>query len=573
MTLRYLYNKKKNYRNNLQFNNISNFEALILGNRDITDYKLIDMFLNPTLDKLHDPFLLNDMDLAIEILIDAIDNNEKIRIFGDYDQDGISSVITLLKGISYFHSDVDYDIPDRVVDGYGLSERMVKKAHEDNVDLIITCDNGISAFDNIEMIKKLGMKVILTDHHQIHKVQKDDWINQVLPEADCVINPKRLDSTYPFDDLCGCGVAFKFMQALFDTLGGDLQYLYSLLEYVALGTICDVVDLVDENRIFVIEGLKRINAGKNKALNAILEENNWQKEVDGYTIGFIIGPCMNSTGRLSSAKIAVEMLKEESSENIKEYARNLYNLNQERKKLTEEALTISKEIIEKHYKNDDVLVIHIPHIEESICGIVAGRIKELYNRPTIILTESMNEDILKGSGRSIDNYNIFVEVNNFKELLESFGGHPLAVGLSINTKNLDQFRRSLIERSTLKDSDFEKVINIDALVDISVIDYKFIDMLNSFKPFGKKNPKITLADRDVKIVDFKLVGRNKNTLIVNFLKGGKYIKAIKFNAIEDYDYIERKIKEDKHILDIIYYPEINEFNNKKSIVLKLTDIR
>ena len=446
----FIYNKKDNYINNLKNEDITKLQALILGNRDIVNPNTVDMFLRPSLSKLHDPFLLKDMDKAVDIIIETMKNGREIRIFGDYDQDGIASVMTLLDGLLYYYDFVSYDIPQRVKEGYGISTGMAKKAIDDNVSLIITCDNGITGFEQVKMLKDAGVNVIITDHHEIETSTDGEWQSQILPEANAVINPKRLDSSYPFDDLCGAGVCFKLMSALYNKLDGDLDYLFGLLEYVAMGTVCDMVSLTDENRIFVIEGLKRLNYTDKLAIKAILEESSWDKEIDVYTLGFILGPTMNATGRLSTAKDAIKLLMEEDIDEIYSLAKNLVELNNERKTLTEEGLDKCIKIIEENnYHKDDVIVVYENSINESICGIVAGRIKEKYYRPAIILSNSNTEGLAKGSGRSIDSYNIYEEVSKYKNNLESFGGHPMACGLSIRNNLIDDFRKFLNENSKL----------------------------------------------------------------------------------------------------------------------------
>lgn len=574
MSRRFIYNKKSNYKNNIRINGITKLQALILANRDIIDNNTVDMFINPDLSKLHDPFLLNDMDKAIDIIAESMENNEKIRIFGDYDQDGISSVTTLVEGISYFYDNIDYDIPDRVTDGYGVSFNMVKKAKEDGVKLVITCDNGISAFDEIDLLKKEGIKVILTDHHQIKKEEKDGWIDQILPNADAVINPKRLDSTYPFDDLCGAGVSFKLIEALFITLGGEDEYLYSLLEYVAMGTVCDIVSLIDENRIFVKEGLRRINNTSKLGIKALLDANSWNKEVDSYTLGFVIGPCMNATGRLSSAKFAVEMLLEDDKDRAYEYARNLVELNKERKILTENGLDTAISIIEENnLSKDDIIVVYCPDIEESICGIVAGRIKEKYQRPAIVFSNSSEENIAKGSGRSIEAYDIYSEIFPYSDNLVSFGGHPMACGLSIEIDKIDDFRKFLNDNSKLEESDFEEIINIDVKLDISKLSLEFAESLSNLRPFGKSNPKPVFADKDISIKSLKMLGKNKDTMKIVFNKNNRDLNSIKFFAKDDYEYIKDNYNKGKRKFDIVYYPDINEYNGVKTLQLRIIDIR
>lgn len=576
MTKWYIYNKKNNYLSNLKNKNITKLEALILANRDIVDPKVVDSFINPTLEKLHDPFLLKDMEKAIDLIIETMENGESIRIFGDYDQDGISSTMTLLDGLLYFYDDISYDIPDRVIDGYGISDRMIDRAIEANVSLIITCDNGISAIDQVKRLKENGIKVIVTDHHQVSKKEDGEWVEQILPQADCVINPKRLDNTYPFDDLCGAGVAFKLIQALYQRLDGDMEYLYGLLEYVAMGTVCDVVSLTDENRIFVREGLKRINNTEKLAIKALVEENSWNREVSAYTLGFIIGPCMNATGRLSTAKLAIDMLMEDDIEKIRTYAKKLVSLNTERKELTNIGLEKTLEIIkDKKYYNDDIIIVDVENIEESICGIIAGRIKEKFNKPTIIMTQSSQDGILKGSGRSIEAYNIYKEVFEIKDVLESFGGHPMACGLSIRSDKVEEFRQKLNDKSKLKKDDFVNIINIDAQIPIDKLSLEFAESLQRLEPFGKDNPKAKFADKNLFIKNINMIGKNNNTMKMILNKNGRDIEAIKFNAQKDYKYLSDKFKANiiGNKIDAVFYPDINEFNGRRNLQVKLIDIR
>lgn len=576
MTKWYIYNKKNNYLSNLKNKNITKLEALILANRDIVDPKVVDSFINPTLEKLHDPFLLKDMEKAIDLIIETMENGESIRIFGDYDQDGISSTMTLLDGLLYFYDDISYDIPDRVIDGYGISDRMIDRAIEANVSLVITCDNGISAIDQVKRLKENGIKVIVTDHHQVSKKEDGEWVEQILPQADCVINPKRLDNTYPFDDLCGAGVAFKLIQALYQRLDGDMEYLYGLLEYVAMGTVCDVVSLTDENRIFVREGLERINNTEKLAIKALVEENSWNREVSAYTLGFIIGPCMNATGRLSTAKLAIDMLMEDDIEKIRTYAKKLVSLNNERKELTNIGLEKTLEIIkDKKYYNDDIIIVDVENIEESICGIIAGRIKEKFNKPTIIMTQSSQDGILKGSGRSIEAYNIYKEVFEIKDVLESFGGHPMACGLSIRSDKVEEFRQKLNDKSKLKKDDFVNIINIDAQIPIDKLSLEFAESLQRLEPFGKDNPKAKFADKNLFIKNINMIGKNNNTMKMILNKNGRDIEAIKFNAQKDYKYLSDKFKANiiGNKIDAVFYPDINEFNGRRNLQVKLIDIR
>lgn len=572
----FIYNKKQNYINNLKLGNISKLDALILGNRDIIDPKKVDMFINPSLDKLHDPFLLNDMDKAVDLIINTMKNGGEIRIFGDYDQDGIASVMTLMDGLLFYYDNITYDIPHRVDEGYGISSKMSDKAIEDKVSLVITCDNGITGFEQIDNLKEAGINVIVTDHHQIHKEENDEWLDQILPNADAVINPKRLDSTYPFDDLCGAGVSFKLIQGLYNKLDGDEYYLYSLLEYVAMGTVCDIVSLTDENRIFVIEGLKRLNETEKIGLKALLEESGWDKDVDEYTLGFILGPLMNSTGRLKSAKLAIDLLIEEDIDKIYEMASDLVNLNNERKSLTETAYNKTLELIKDNsYDKDDVIVVYAPDINESICGIVAGRIKEKFYRPTIILTKAKEDGLAKGSGRSITAYNMFEEISPYADKLESFGGHPMACGLSIKIDEIDKFRKFLNEKSKLTKSDKEQSISIDTQIPISKLSLEFAESLDRYKPYGKDNSRPIFANKDVDIAAISMIGKDKSTLKLSLFQNGNYYNAIKFQAEDDYNYLKEKFNGNilGNKIDIVYYPDVNEFRGNRSLQLKLIDIR
>lgn len=576
MTNWFIYNKKSNYEINLKNEGITKLQALILANRNITDPQTVEMFLNPSLSKLHDPFLLKDMDKAVDLIIETMQNNGEIRIFGDYDQDGISSVMTLMDGLLFYYDNISYDIPHRVDEGYGMSDGMVSKAIEDNVSLIITCDNGITGFDQVVALKAKGIKVIITDHHEIETETDGQWKSQKLPEADAVINPKRIDSSYPFKDLCGAGVCFKLISALYEKLEGDLEYLYSLLEYVAMGTVCDMVSLTDENRIFVIEGLKRLNYTEKFAIKALLEESSWNKKIDEYTLGFIIGPIMNASGRLASAKLAIDLLMEEDIDNIYNMSKQLVDLNNKRKLLTDKALEKCLNIIkdQKLYK-DDIIIVYDDSINESICGIVAGRIKEKYYKPTIVLSKSKEKDIAKGSGRSIDGFNIFESIDEFRDMLKSFGGHPMACGLSIDISKIDEFRNLINKNSTLKKSDMQKVVNIDKVINLDKLSLELAESINNLQPFGKNFEKPIFADKDVIIENLEMIGTNKKTMRLKLSKNGQSISAIKFNGEDSLSYLKNKFS-NKILgskIDIAYYTSINEFRGNRKLQILIKDLR
>ena len=408
----------------------------VLVNRDINTKEDIDMFLKPSLDKFYDPFLMKDMDIAVDIILEAIEENKHIHIVGDYDQDGNSSIVTLMKGLGIHTDRLTYTIPDRMSDGYGINNRIVEEAAEMGVDLIITCDNGISAHEAVEKAKELEMEIIVTDHHHVTLENEE----QILPKADAVINPHRLDCPYPFKELCGAGVAFKLIQAINIVLGIDEEETNSLLEFTCMGTICDIVDLVDENRIIVVEGLRRLNISENLGVKHLCSESAWDKEITAYTIGFVLGPCINASGRLSTARLGVELFLEEDEGLVQSYASELVRLNKERKELTEEAYEIAYNKVQSQgLFNKQVITLVIEDIHESIVGIVAGRIKDDFYRPTIIFTQAGEEGLLKGSGRSIEAYNMFEKIDEIRNLTVSFGGHTMAAGMSIKEEDYDFF--------------------------------------------------------------------------------------------------------------------------------------
>lgn len=573
-------NRGNNFSEVSQRNNIHPLIAKILLNRNITDFQT---FLNPIAENsYHDPFLMKDMDKAVDIIINAIENDQNIRIVGDYDQDGNSSTMTLLDGLGYFTDKLSYDIPNRMTDGYGISFNIIDKCIEDNIDLIITCDNGISAIEQCEYAKQNGLKIIVTDHHQT--IKHDG--KEIIPNADAVINPQQQSCKYPFKSLCGAGVCYKLIQAINVKKGYGMLECENLLQYVAMGTVCDIVDLKDENRYFVNKGLEEINNTDNYGLKCLIEMTGIRNGVNVYSLGFIIGPCINAAGRLDTAKLGVELFRDENMDNVEAYAKILVDLNEKRKKLTEDGFNKAVEIIENTgLINDDILICNVEGIHESVCGIIAGRIKEKYNKPTLILTRSENYNILKGSGRSISEYDIFKEFDEFREMFVSFGGHPMACGLSIEEDKLDEFRTKVNQNSRLTEEDFVKKILIDSSFYVDKIDFDLIEEIDRLRPFGKDNPRPILGDRDLEIIFAKMIGKNKNVLKLKLLKNNRTIDAILFSeAIEKYNYLLEKFGENvmnklensiacNAKIDIIYYPEINDFNNVKNIQLNLIDLR
>lgn len=574
---------KNNRKNYIEIGNKYKIHPLIAKLLDNRDVERLEQFINPSAENsYHDPFLMKDMQKAVSIIAKAISDNNKIRIVGDYDQDGNSSIMTLMDGLGYFTESLSYDIPDRIEDGYGISKRIIDKAIDDGIDLIITCDNGISALDEIAYAKEKNLKIIVTDHHQTIK-EKDQ---EILPEADAVVNPQRQDCVYPFKKLCGAGVCYKLIQAMSLHYGNSLTDFEELLQYVAMGTICDIVDLVDENRYFVIEGLKQINNTENYGMQSLIKASSLNKEVDSYAVGYILGPAINAGGRLDTAKLGVELFLEENMDRIEDIAKKLVALNTERKNLTEKGLKEAIEIVENTgIKDDDILMIELHDIHESICGIIAGRIKEIYNHPCLILTETKDKDLLKGSGRSIEEYNIYEEFSKFRNLFLSFGGHPMACGLSIKKDDLAYFREKINENSQLTADDFVKKIYLDSSFYSDLIDFDLVNDIDKLKPFGKANPSPLLGDKNLKVIKMDLIGKNQNVLKFKLLKRDRLIDAIMFNEVENkLRYLEEKYGKDKIsnllagideniYIDIVYSPQINEYKGFKNIQLVIKDFR
>ncbi|NLV75700.1 MAG: single-stranded-DNA-specific exonuclease RecJ [Tissierellia bacterium] len=568
---------------------ISKLLSKLLLNRNITSYEIMDSFIDPSLDKLHNPELMKDMDKGIEIIVDSIEKGRNIRISGDYDQDGNSAILTLYKGLKRCGAKVDYVIPHRIIDGYGINDRIVREAKEDGIDLIITCDNGIAAFEPIKLAKDLGMIVIVTDHHDLAYMEDEKGIKQYrLPEADAVINPKRWDCKYPFKELCGAGVAFKLIQALYTKMNIDMEESYELLEFVAMGTVCDVVDLIDENRIIVKEGLKRINNTNNLGLKALIKATGLEeKKINTYSLGFILGPCINASGRLDRADIAVELFLTEDSDKAQRYANRLHELNEERKAMTKKGYEkIVEQIENTDLKEKNVLVIYEPRVHESVAGIIAGRIKDKYYRPTIVLTNSKENGKVKGSGRSIEEYNMFEEISKHKELLLAFGGHPMAAGLSLDVSHIDEFRNRLNTQESLTEDDLTPKVYIDMHIPLDYISFSLIEELEKLEPFGKGNPKPLFGAKNVKVKRGFILGNNQNVLKLLLLTNrGRVIDGIYFGDIEQFEEkMCRKFGKDelnkmyagvdnKIVLDMIYTPMVNEYMGNRNIQINIQNYR
>lgn len=581
-----LRNKKVDLKAMSEKYKISQLLCKLMVNRDIIDENIINSYINPVYKYLHSPKTMKDVVFAVDIIKRKIQENKKIRIIGDYDVDGIISVFILYTALKKCGANVDYEIPDRIKDGYGINENIVKVAYDEGVDTIITCDNGISAIDQIQYAKDLGLTVIVTDHHDVPFIEEDGVRTFLSSQADAIINPKQIECEYKFKSICGAGVAFKLMEALYEEIGMDKEECYKLIEFVAIATVCDVVDLIDENRIFVKNGLEMLNNSKNIGINALKKACGLEdKEITAYHLGFVIGPCLNASGRLDSAKKGLELLLMEDDEEAKNLAQEIVDLNDARKNMTKEGVDRAINIIDStDINNDKILVVYIPDIHESLAGIVAGRVKEKYNKPTIILTKS--EEGVKGSARSIEEYNMFEGLLACKELLDKFGGHPMAAGLSLQEDKVDELRKALNNKCELTDEDLTRKIMIDSSLPLEYLNLHLIEELNVLEPFGKGNSKPVFGVRDAKITKAILLGKDKNVLKLKLLTNNNItIDAMIFNDLENFEskIIEKYGNEELDNLynksnnnipmDFTFYPSINEWNGNKSIQIVVNGIR
>ena len=583
----FIKNRKADYKSMSLKYGISELMSKLIINRDIFEDEIIKSYVTPEFNKLHNPREMKDLELAVNILKEKIITNKKIRIIGDYDVDGVISVYMLYTALKKCNANVDYEIPDRIKDGYGINEKIIKEAKDDGVDTILTCDNGISAIDQIKYAKELGLTVIVTDHHDIPFVEDENNKKIFLQsDADAILNPKQKDCNYKFKSLCGAGVAFKLIEVLYEEFNIDKEECYKLIEFLAIATVCDVVDLIDENRIFVKKGLEKINNTTNLGLGELIRENEIQdKTISVYHLGFIIGPCINASGRLDNAKKGLRLLLADEEDEAVHLAKELVKLNAERKDMTMKGVEDAIEIIEgTEIINDKVLVVYLPDIHESLAGIIAGRIRERYNAPTLILTNG--EEFAKGSGRSIEEYNMFEKLLECKELLEKFGGHPMAAGLSIKEENIDKLREKLNENSMLKDEDLIKKIKIDCVLPLDQINFRVIEDLEKLEPFGKGNEKALFGIKDVNVIKAQILGKNGNVLKLKLKSNSdKIFDGIYFGNIEEfeqtvcdkynseelsklYDGIFNDVK-----LDFVFYPNINEYNGNVSIQIVIQNYR
>ncbi len=557
-----LYAKKADFQEIGHKFHVSPVLARLIRNRDVVGDEAIERYLNGTVDQMHNPELLPDLALAAEILEQKISSEAAIRIVGDYDIDGVCSTCILYRGLERLGARVDYEIPDRVKDGYGINESIIRAASEDGIDTILTCDNGIAAISQIALAKELEMTVVVTDHHDIQTVLSEDGKEEdLLPPADALVNPKRRDSVYPYPQICGAMVAYKLIQVMYERSGIPRAEWLDMMELAAVATVGDVMKLQDENRIVVKEGLRRLRDTKNLGLRALIEANQLDLEkISAYHIGFVIGPCLNAGGRLDTAKLALALLLAESGEEARGLALELKALNDQRKDMTQKGVDEAAAQVEERYMADKVLVVFLPDCHESLAGIVAGRIRERYHKPTLILTHS--EEGAKGSGRSIEAYHMFQGLVEVQDLLTKFGGHPMAAGFSLPLEHVDEFRRRLNENAKLTPEDFIPKVWIDIALPFEYVDEALIEELERLEPFGQGNEKPQFAQKDLAVRSARVMGKNRNVvklMLVN--ERGAALDAVVFT---DGDLFLEEMGDSRR-MDVVYYPTVNEYNGRRTV--------
>ena len=555
---------------------ISPVTARLIRNREVIGEAAFERYLNGSLKDLYDPHLLKDADRLTDILKVKIEEQKPIRIIGDYDIDGVMSTYILYRGIKHCGGNVSTQIPDRMKDGYGINENLIDQAKRDGMDTILTCDNGIAAISEIAHAKELGMTVLVTDHHEIPYTEENGEKQFLRSNADAIVNPKQQECAYPFKELCGAAVAWKVLQVLYEKMGFALEETYEFLENVAFATVGDVMDLTDENRILVKEGLNRIHRTKNPGMRALIFQNHLEPEqINAYHFGFVLGPCINASGRLDTAKLSLSLFLQGEEEAAKT-ARELVELNQQRKDMTADGVEEAKRVVEEHYMSDKVLVIYLPQVHESLAGIIAGRIREACHKPTFVLTKS--EDGVKGSGRSIEAYSMYEELCKCQELFTKFGGHPMAAGLSLPEANVEIFREKINACCGLTEEDFIPKIKIDIPMPVDYPDIPLVNELLLLEPFGKANVKPQFADKNLGIDRAVVVGKNQNVLKLTLkTERGKSISAVYFGDVEEFrEYYGRKYGENEVQqaflgrtngirMSVVYYPEINRYQGNESI--------
>lgn len=541
---------------------ISPIVVRLIRNRDIIGDDAIDFYLNGTIADLYDGMLMKDMDRAVEILAEKIREEKRIRVIGDYDIDGVNATYILQEGLSGLGADVDTDIPDRIKDGYGLNRMLIDRAIDDGIDTIVTCDNGIAAAEEIAYAKDNGLTVIVTDHHEVPYIEMNGEKEYIIPKADAVVDPHRADCGYPFKGLCGAAVAYKLVEALYNVMQRDPEDMDYLMENVAIATVGDVMDLTGENRIFVKQGLEMLKRTQNPGLKALIECTGIDVDrLNAYHIGFVIGPCINASGRLDTAKRALELLNARTRRDAVMLAEDLKALNDSRKEMTERGVAEAVNLIETtSLKDDRVLVVYLPDCHESIAGIIAGRIRERYYRPVFVLTKA--EEGVKGSGRSIEAYDMFAQMCRCRALFTKFGGHKLAAGLSLEERNVQRFRETINALCDLTEEDLQEKVSIDMQLPFPYITEQLVQELELLEPFGKGNPKPLFAGKDLRVISPRIFGKNRNVLKCRLEDThGNQMEAVYFGDVEKC----LKTMEEKKAMAFTYYPSVNEYMGRRTM--------
>lgn len=546
---------------------ITPMTARIIRNRDVVGEDAIRKYLHGTMEELYDPWLMYGMKEGVELLREEITKKSRIRIIGDYDIDGVCATYILLTGLRKIGANVDNVIPDRIKDGYGINEQLIDQAHQDGVQMIVTCDNGIAAYSQIAYAKSLGLRVLVTDHHEVPFEEGADGRTEKLPPADGIINPKQEKCGYPWKGLCGAVVAWKLICALYEVYGISKQEAEELVEFAAIATIGDIMELQDENRILVKEGLKRMKTTKNAGLCSLIEVNGLDKDaISAYHIGFVLGPCINAGGRLDTARRALELFDAKDKETADRLAGDLKALNDSRKELTNAGVEEGIRQVLEMGNADRVLVVYLPECHESIAGIIAGKLKERFFKPTIVLTDA--EEGIKGSGRSIPGYHMFDELSRVGELFTKFGGHPMAAGMSLPKENLPKLRKRLNENCTLTAEDLIEKLVIDIPMPIQYVSEELIRELKVLEPFGNGNSKPLFAERDFFVLQSQILGKNKNTVKLYGTNGaGCHMEALYFGDPKPL----LSLIEEKQKINLTYYPSVNEFRGRKTLQLMIQD--
>lgn len=582
----FIANKKADFDAIGKHFGISPILARIITNRGIIGEKNIHEYLFGTINNLYSPYLMKDMEKGINILVNGINENKKIRVVQDYDVDGCMSGYILVTALKRCGADADYDVPDRKSEGYGINERIIRNAKADGVDILLTCDNGIAAINEVKLAKQLGLTVIVSDHHEVQYEHTENGLNYIIPEADAVIDIKRPDCDYPFKQLCGAGIAYKIAECLYEKFGIAKGELYKLMQFAAVATVCDIVDLTGENRIITREGMKILDKTENFGMRALLDRCLKPGEkISVGRIGFFIGPVINAGGRMSTSILAMRLFFSKSRDEAENILDELITYNNERKKATEDAVGKIVSELGDDAENSNVIIKYIPDCHESVAGIAAGRVKDIYHRPVIVLTDSSDENSIKGSARSVEGFDIFERIMTCRDLLSRFGGHPMAAGLTLEKKNFDEFVRRMNEPGWPESADKFKRIVIDAAVPFSKINSNLVNETALIEPCGKANTKPVFAAKNVSIRRAMILGKNKNVLKLYLDDGTTELEAIWFGDVDKVvDNIKAKYgdkqvsnmfagKENDVYTDIIYVPKINKYNGFERIQLDITSFR